>query len=136
MEIFDGRTATLSMLDKNILLVTMKENAVVDVADTIENYEVAIRLASGNRYVSLVDARAFATITDEAKKHAAQPDMYEHVIAQAIVITSLATRLMANFLIQFHKKNKDVEMKLFNDYDKALNWLKEKLLEEQVDATR
>ncbi|HXU28172.1 MAG TPA: hypothetical protein VN698_13155, partial [Bacteroidia bacterium] len=68
----------------------------------------------------------YVTITDEARKHATQPHMYANVIAQAVVINSLATRLLANFLIRFTQNNKNVDMRLFNDYDTALNWLKEK----------
>jgi hypothetical protein len=132
MEIIDGKTATFSMLDKNILLVTMKENAEVELADAKENYEIAMRLAKGNRYVSFVDARNYATITDEARNFSTQPFVYASVIAQAIVVSSLASRLIANFLITFHKKNKDVEMQLFNDYNKALNWLKQKLVEDKA----
>ena len=134
MEIIEGKTATFSMLEKNILLVTMKENAEVELADAKENYEIALRLTAGNRYVSFVDARNYATITDEARNFSTQPYIYANVIAQAIVVTSLASRLLVNFLIKVHKKNKNVEMQLFNDYDKALNWLKQKLAEDKTDA--
>jgi len=82
--------------------------------------------------VSFVDARNYATITDEARNFSTQPFVYASVIAQAIVVSSLASRLIANFLITFHKKNKDVEMQLFNDYNKALNWLKQKLVEDKA----
>jgi hypothetical protein len=132
MELIESKTATLSLVDGNMLLVTMKENAEVDLESTKENYEITMRLTQGKRYISLVDVRAYVTITDEAKKHATQPIMYTNVIAQAVVITSLATRLLANFLIRFTQNNKDVEMKLFNDYDVALNWLKEKLAADEI----
>ena len=132
METIDCKTATLRMLDKSVLLVTMKEDAEVDLAAAIENYEAAMRLTNGSRYVSLVDARKYTTITDEGRKYALQDKMYTHVIAQAVVITSLATRLLANFLMQFTKKNKVVEMKLFNNYDVAFNWLQEKLVKEEM----
>lgn len=132
MEIIDGKTATFSMLDKNILHVVMKEGAEVELADAKENFEIAVRLTAGERYVSFVDARNYATITDEARNFSTQPHVYANTIAQAIVVTSLASRLLVNFLIKVHKKNKNVEMKLFNDYDKALNWLKQKLAEDKA----
>ncbi|HXD94381.1 MAG TPA: hypothetical protein VNX01_14340 [Bacteroidia bacterium] len=135
METIDCNTATLRMLDKNMLLVTMKEDAEVDLAAAIENHEVAIRLTKGDKYLCLVDARVYTTITDEARKYAMNPEMYKHVIAQAVVITSLATRLLANFLMPFTKRNKIVEMKLFNDYDLAYNWLQEKLAKDEMLMT-
>jgi hypothetical protein len=132
MEIFEGKTATISMISHNIMLAVMKENVEVDVAAIAENYEIAMRLAKGERYVSLVDARKKATLTVEARKVAANPEIYKLVIAQAIVIKSVVTRLLANFTLNFTQQNKNVEMKIFNDYDEALTWLKGKLLEEQA----
>src|ERR1700748_3037493 len=131
MKSIEAKTAIYSMLEPDILFVEMKEDAVVDVAEVKENYEAAMKMTNGNRYASLVDARAFATITIEAREYSARPEIYTNVIAQAIVITSLANRLLANFLIQFYKKNKSVEMKMFNDCDTALTWLKGKIAEEK-----
>jgi len=131
MGAIEGKTATFSMLEQDILFVVMKEDAVVDIPEAKENQEIATHLTNGNRYASLVDARAFATITSEAKEYSARPEAYVNVVAQAIIVSSLANRLIATFLIRFHKKNKNVEMKLFNDYDVALDWLKEKLAEDK-----
>jgi len=132
MEIFETKTAIYRIIADNILLATMKENAALDLVAVKENHEITMRITNGERYVSLVDARKHLTITDEAKKYAAQPYIYETVIAQAVVITSLAAKLITNFILNFTRQNKDVEMKFFNDYDEALTWLKAKLLEEQA----
>jgi hypothetical protein len=132
MEVIEAKTATLSFINNNTLLVVMKENEEVDLYAAKENYEIAMRLSKGNRYVTLVDARTYVTITDEAKKYAQQPHMYTYVIAQAVVINSLATRLLANFIIRFTQKHKDVDMRIFNDYEVAQKWLKEKLEQEQA----
>ena len=135
MQHVDTKTATFSMLEKNILLVVMKEDAVVDLPETKEHYRVTMQLTAGERYAVLVDARFYATITEEAKEFSSNPDKYTHVIRQAIVIESLASRILANFLIQFFKRNKNVEMKLFTNYSLAMNWLKEKIAaEEQQDG--
>jgi hypothetical protein len=134
MEIIDTKTATFSMLEKDILLVVMKEDAAVDVPESEENYRAAMQLTKGNRYGVLVDARNYVTITDEAKEASAAPEQHANVITQAIIITSLASRLIANFLIKFYKQHKNVEMKLFNDYDLALSWLKEKIKEDEQNG--
>ena len=131
MQEISARTAVFSMIEKNIMLVVMKEDAVVDMPDAKENYDVCMKLTAGERYAVLVDGRAYATITSEAREFSSSPENYTRVIAQAIVVESLASRLIANFLIQFSKRNKTVEMKLFNDYNLALNWLKEKIAEEE-----
>jgi hypothetical protein len=119
------------MLEKDVLLVVMKEDAVVAFDEAKENYEAAMQLTSGGKYVALVDGRANATVTEEGREFSTRPDTYKNVIAQAIVIESLASRLLANFVIQLHRRNKNAEMKLFNDYNAALAWIKEKLEEER-----
>jgi hypothetical protein len=118
------------MLEKDVLLVVMKKDAVVAFDEAKENYEAALQLTSG-KYVVLVDARAEATTTEEGREFSTRKETYKNVIAQAIVIESLASRLLANFVIQLHRRNKNAEMKLFNDYDAALTWIKEKLEEEK-----
>jgi hypothetical protein len=47
----------------------------------------------------------------------------------------LASRLLANFLIQFHTRNKNAEMRLFNEYDAALKWVKEKIANDKQNTT-
>ena len=131
MGVIETKTTTMSMLEKDILLIVMKEGVVVDIPESDENYEAAMKLTNGNRYGALIDARHYVSLTNEAREHSSNPKFQTHVIAQAVVISSLASRLLANFLIQFHKRNKNAEMKLFNDYDAALNWLKEKIENER-----
>jgi hypothetical protein len=42
--------------------------------------------------------------------------------------------LLANFLIKFTQQNKGLEMKIFNDYNEAYSWLKEKLAQDKIAA--
>ncbi len=131
MEVIETKTGTFSMLEKDILFIVMKENAVVDIPESDENYEAPMQLTKGNRYGVLIDANNYVNLTNEAREHSSNPKFQTHVIAQAVIISSLASRLLANFLIQFHKKNKNAEMRLFNEYDAALKWVKDKITDEQ-----
>jgi hypothetical protein len=132
MQVIETKTATYSMLEKDILLVGMKEDAVIDVPEVEENYYAGIKLTGGKRFGALIDGRKYVTVTPEAKKYSSQPAMTKDTIAHAIVITSLASRLIANFLTKVFNQNKNVVMKLFTDYDAALNWLREKVKEEKI----
>ncbi len=131
MEVIETKTGTFSMLEKDILFIVMKENAVVDIPESDENYEAPMQLTKGNRYGVLIDANNYVNLTNEAREHSSNPKFQTHVIAQAVIISTLASRLLANFLIQFHKKNKNAEMRLFNEYDAALKWVKDKITDEQ-----
>ena len=130
-EVIEAKTATFSMLEEKILFIIIKEDAVVDVPEAIENYHAALKLTNKKRFAALIDARHPATITKEAREYSANPEQYTHTIAQAVIVTSLANRILANFIMLFLKRNRTVEMKVFSDYNLALNWLKEKIEEEQ-----
>ncbi len=133
-EVIEARTATFSMLEENILLVVIKEEAVVDVPEAIENYEASVKLTARKRFAALIDARQPATITKEARDYSANPEQYTHTIAQAVIVTSLANRILANFIMLFLKRNRTVEIKVFSDYDIALNWLRGKIEEDQENG--
>lgn len=130
MEELNSKTASFKMLEKDIMMISMKEGAIIDVPEMEENIRVSKKLTFNNRYGVLVDGRTFASITKEAREFIDTPTQFAHVIAEAMIVNSLATRLMANFLAQFRKKNKIVEMKVFNDYSTALAWLKKKVEED------
>ena len=115
------------------MLVVMKEGAIVDVPEAKENYEATMQIIDGNRYAVLVDANAYATITNEGREYSSDPGQYTLVIAQAVIVTSLANRILANFLMRFHQRKNNPEMKLFNEYDTALTWLKEQIENDGVE---
>jgi hypothetical protein len=120
-------TAEYSTLGENIIVCRLFENALVDTTEIKENYEATMKCADGKPYVALVDARCHVTVTREARELAIQPEFSNLQIAQAIVTHSLANRIVANFIIKFHKRM--VPTKLFPDTKVALEWLKEKLAE-------
>jgi hypothetical protein len=59
----------------------MKENAVVDIPESDENYEAAMQLTKGNRYGVLIDATHYVNLTNEAREHSSNPRFQTHVIA-------------------------------------------------------
>jgi hypothetical protein len=133
-EVIEVKTATFSMLEESILLIVMKEDAVVDVPASIENYHACRKLTKGNRFATLVDATLPATITKEARDFSSDPEQYRDTIAQAVIVISLANRILANFIMLFLKRNRTVEMKLFSDYNVALNWVREKIKEDKQNG--
>jgi hypothetical protein len=136
MEIIETKTATFSMLEESIVLVVIKEDTEVDVPDAIENYHATLKLTGGKRFTVLVDARLPASITKEARDYSSDPAKYTHTIAQAVVVTSLANRILANFIMLFLKRNKTVDMKVFSGYDLALNWLRRKIKEDEQNKRK
>jgi hypothetical protein len=119
------RTCEYSIIEKPIFLCKMIADREVDVDDVQENYETMLRIAENQLYAVLVDARVTVQITKEGMEHGTRPECYTNLIAQAILVDSLANRLVGNFIIKFHRPASPT--KLFSDYDKALEWLREQV---------
>jgi hypothetical protein len=132
MEKIITRTVEYTRLGEKLYLCHLFDGVDIDVKDSEENYVAMLEISGRKRYAVLVDARVNITITKEAMVHSARPDMHKNLIAQAIVINSLANRLLGNFKIKLQKNQSNT--RLFNDYDKALSWLQEAVKKENSNT--
>jgi hypothetical protein len=120
--------------EENILYCKMIEDLEVQVEDVEENFQMAMSLVKGNRFTALVDARLCGGITKEAMDRAHQPESYTLLIAQAIVVDSLPNRLIANFIIKFHKPS--APTKLFSTPEAGLTWLHKQIIKERKEKNK
>ena len=117
------RTAKISFTE-NTLLTEMFDNLEIDLNDVNENYEASVKLTQDKNFLSLVIAAPFTTITKEARDAANREFMYKNTVVQAIIVQSIANRIMGNFLIKFYKPF--CPLKLFKSREEAVAWLNEK----------
>jgi hypothetical protein len=123
MKTIKTRTAEYAKLEERIFLCRMIADVEVNVEDTNENLAFILKISEMKPYAVLVDARVPVTITKEAMENAARPEFHTNLIAQAILVNSLANRIVGNFIIKFHKPGSPT--KLFSNYDAAMDWLRE-----------
>jgi hypothetical protein len=114
--------AELSMLEENILYTRLLEGAEINLESSRGLFAISKKLTQGKFYAALTDGIASVTITKEAMEFGASAEANEFLIAQAILVHSLANRLLGNFIIKFHKPK--APTKLFNDREAALAWLR------------
>ena len=122
---------TVTSISGNTLTAEMFDNVEIDVDDVNENYAAAVKLTHGEKYLSLVLAAPFSSITKEAREIANKEFMYKNTIAQAIVVKSLSNRLMGNFLVKIYKPF--CPLKLFKNKKDAIVWLNE-MWDKKVNA--
>jgi hypothetical protein len=122
--------AELSYLEEGVLITKIAEGAEINLENSKANFVAAQSLTLGRRYTALSDGIANATITKEAMEFGGSFEANEFLIAHAIVVTSLANRLIGNFIIKFHKPK--APTKLFRNYEDALLWLREMLQREKM----
>jgi hypothetical protein len=123
MDCIYTRTAKL-YFEGNTLFTEMFDNVEIDINDARENYEASVKLTNEKKYLSLVIAAPFVSITKEAREEVNKALMYKNTIAQAIIVKSMANRLMGNFLVKLYKPH--CPLKLFSNKEDAIAWLNEK----------
>ncbi len=124
--------AELSYLEEDIFYTKLHEGAEINLENANANFLTAKQITQGRRYAALSDGIANVTITKEAMEFGASKEANEFLIAHAIVVTSLANRLIGNFIIKFHKP--PAPTKLFNNQEDALIWLRAMLKKEKKAA--
>jgi len=69
-----------------------------------------------------VDPGKFTTITKEAREYSQRPESNSTTLANAVVVKSLAQRILINFMIAvIHQQT--MKMKIFDSKEKAIEWL-------------
>jgi hypothetical protein len=115
------RTANISYDSiSRILRIEILENAEIELADALQNYEATKILTKRDNYLVLVDGRVNLSVSREARTFAAQ-SKNDGCTATAFIITSTANKLIGNFYINVNKPS--TPTKIFSSEDKAIEWL-------------
>ena len=72
------------------------------------------------KFLILVESGETTSISKEAREFKSRPENNELAIASAVVVKSLAQRLLINFIIRLQKNKKT---KMFDNKHKAIEWL-------------
>ena len=108
---FDGKFLTCKLIG----------DVEIDVHHVEADFAASQKVTEGKKYLSLVLASQDTSITSEAQKKSMIKEKYKNTVAQAIVIHSLAQRILGNFMINFIKF--PAPCRLFASKEKAVKWL-------------
>ncbi len=125
-ETFDHKNAFIAPLEDSIILFIMKGDTIIELQDAKEIYSITMRITAGRKYASLVDAREHVFLSKEAREWSTQTELHQNLIAQAIVVSSLANRLIANFIVRFNRSQSP--MRVFSKVETARIWLDEQII--------
>jgi hypothetical protein len=101
--------------------IYIHENASLEKSDLVAINDAKNKLVGGNRYTVLFVPGKFASITPEARDFSASQEVYRNAIAKAIVVRTIAHRLIGNFFIRFNRP--PAPTLIFTDETEALAWL-------------
>lgn len=96
----------------------INSNDVFDLKEAVRQYEAATLLCRGEPYKVLIDVRG----TNVSPQKDAQDflSQVDEKIAEAIIVNSLAVRILSKFYMKSTSKN---AVKIFSREDKAIEWL-------------
>lgn len=110
-----------SFLDykEHIVFVRVKENVDISIASMKEQYDEQAKLVGTDLYAVLVDGTKNVSVPVETREFMARHNPKNRIATAIITNNNLATNIIGNFYIKFHKPQKPT--KLFNNEADALH---------------
>lgn len=123
IETIRQRVTTIEFLSNGIVYIKIDDNCEMTLADSMGHYKILKDRFDGiTKFRLLVEPGLFTSISPEARSFSANPDNNKMTIASAVIIKSLAHRLIINFMIHVTQKH-TMKMRMFESKHKALEWL-------------
>lgn len=116
----------------DVLVAKLNSNGIIEVdlsnkRDEIDKESLIVlksiinELGNGKKMPVYIIASDFLGITPEARNFAALPESSEFTSANAVLIPSLANKMLLNFFLKINKPN--VPIKGFTNEEDAFEWL-------------
>ncbi len=109
--------------DNGIIFIKIDDKVEIELADSVAQYEFLRSKYDGvNKHLILVEPGRFTVLSKEAREFSQRPESNEMTKATAVIARSLAQRIVINFIIAvIHQQT--MKMKMFDDRNKAIEWL-------------
>ncbi|CAN5552712.1 hypothetical protein BH10BAC1_BH10BAC1_19410 [soil metagenome] len=118
----DLATSEVNFRSDGIVNLHIKPNQSLNVGDTKKMIEFIGEIGNGKKFLLLITSGKYALADKDAREFGASEAGNEFTLAAAIVVKSLAQKLLGNAYI---KVNKPIAPNtLFTSEEKAIDWLK------------
>lgn len=123
IESITDRASTIEFWDNDIIFIKLKDDIQIEVEDSKKQYLFLKSKFDGiHKHLILVESGVDTCISKEAREFSSKPESNEMTKATAVIVKSLAHRIIINFLIKLtHQQT--MKMKMFDDKQSAINWL-------------
>lgn len=123
IESYSDSISTIQFWDNGIIFIKLKDNLQVELKDSMKQHAFLKSKYDGkNKHIILVESGVYTTISKEAREFATKPEANEMTLATAVIVKSLAHRIIINFIINLTNQQ-NMKMRMFEDKQKAINWL-------------
>lgn len=123
LESFQKGISRIETWDNGIKAIKINPGSEIHLEDSQIQYQYLLSKYDGvHKHLVLVEPFENTTISKEAREFSAVPEHNKMTKAIAVVVNSLAQRLIANFIIKYIRQQ-PVQMKMFDNREKAIQWL-------------
>jgi hypothetical protein len=106
---------------ESILRIKVLEGAEMTLENTRKHYQIISKLTDNKKYLALVDASNFFTVTPEALRHSSLPEVVSNRLASAHFNSSTMNKLTTNFFATYYRP--PIPIRIFDTENEALAWL-------------
>ena len=123
IESVEDRASNIEFWDNDIIFIKLRDGIQIELEDSKKQYFFLKSKYDGiHKHIILVETGLDTSISKEAREFASKPESNEMTQATAVIVKSLAHRIIINFIIKItHQQT--MKMKMFDDKQKAINWL-------------
>jgi len=111
------------LVEDGILFIRLLENSEIDIDESKLMQKKSLDITEGKKIVAMIDARAQIVVSKESREWGSTAEAQKNMQAKAIIVNSMANRIVGNFIIKFHKPI--AKTRLFSDEETALAWFRE-----------
>jgi hypothetical protein len=123
LESFRHGISLFEFWSNGIVYIGIKDDAELQIEDSRWQYDLlSSRYDGRNGLRVLVEPGPNTSITKEAREFASEPERGELSKGTAVLVKSLAHRLVINFIIKLAYR-KTMKMRMFDNKEKAIAWL-------------
>jgi hypothetical protein len=129
LESHRDRISTLEFWDNGIIFIKIDDNTEIGLEDSKKQYAFLLSKYNGkDKHIILVEPGRYTTISKEAREFSEKPETNEMTSKTAVIVKSLAHRIVINFIISIIRQQ-TMKMRMFDNKKKAIEWL---LLKKQI----
>lgn len=115
------RTAVMWKDENSIFWVQLTADVEIDKEDVADNLLVTRTITGNQPHLKILDSRSNWKMTKEAEAYFKREDKPEKTIARAVLVRSVADKLIKKFIITLYKPN--VPINFFTSESEAVKWL-------------
>ena len=117
------------LYENNIFHVIVKEGEKVNMEMVNEGYAFLENYGTGKFY-NIYEFKSFADVDPDVREWSSSDLEAKYSVIDAIVINNIAQKILADFYLKFNKPKQPT--KIFTSIDKAVEWIHQKIKEDQV----